>query len=103
MSIDRDRFPDAALHVDLEREFMEDPAYRAEDELLRPRYELISAVIGARKARGLTQAALAQACGTSQSAIARLESGDHDPRWSTAVKVCRVLEIPISIAGTEVA
>ncbi|MBC7645108.1 MAG: helix-turn-helix transcriptional regulator [Thermoleophilia bacterium] len=78
-------------------EMLADPAARAEYERLAPRYELISAIIGARKVRGWTQTDLAEACGASQSAIARLESGDHDPKWSTAIRACRALGLQVTI------
>jgi len=54
-------------------------------------------VIGARKNRGWTQTDLAKACGTSQPAIARLESGDQDPKLNTMVLVCNVLGLPLTI------
>lgn len=80
-----------------EEMFAEDPELQGAYDALAPRYEFISAVLSARKARGWTQTDLAKACGTSQPAIARLESGDNDPKLDTMVKVCNVLEIPLMI------
>jgi len=79
--------------------FAEDPELRAAYDALGPRYEFISAVIGARKERGWMQADLAKACGTSQPAIARLESGDQDPKLDTMVKVCNVLGLPLTVGS----
>lgn len=75
----------------------DDPEAAAAYEQLRPRYEFIGAVIEARQARGWTQRDLAASIGTTQSAIARLERGDQDPRLSTLVAVCRALELPLTI------
>ncbi|MBC7343610.1 MAG: helix-turn-helix transcriptional regulator, partial [Clostridia bacterium] len=52
---------------------------RQEVEALRPQDEIARAIIAARQARGLSQAALAKQVGTKQSAIARLESGSYNP------------------------
>lgn len=75
----------------------EDPKLRAAYEASAPRFEFIGAVVAARKARGWTQTDLANACGTSQPAIARLESGDQDPKLDTMVKVCSALGVPLTV------
>jgi predicted transcriptional regulator len=58
-----------------------------------PRTEWIATVINARAAKGWTQTDLARAIGVQQPAIAKLESGDRDPRLSTMVAVCTALGI----------
>jgi len=104
MSIDRSKLATATPDSVLAAEDLSDPAVRREYERFGPRYELINSILKARKDRGWTQTQLAKAAGTSQPAIARLESGDHDPRWSTAVRVCQVLGIPLAIGdGTRLA
>jgi ribosome-binding protein aMBF1 (putative translation factor) len=45
-----------------------------------------------RHARGLSQAELAELCGTTQSAIARLESGGRPPRIDTLLRVANALD-----------
>lgn len=47
------------------------------------RQRLISDLTGQRQAAGLSQTEVAARMGTSQSAVARLESGDADLRMST--------------------
>jgi DNA-binding XRE family transcriptional regulator len=101
MEFDRNKLKSAVRHEVMLKQFLEeDPEFRAEYERLGPRFELISAIIGARIKKGWTQTDLAKACGSSQSAIARLESGEHDPKWSTAVHALRALGLDIAIAGT---
>lgn len=63
----------------LRKELLSDPEVAKEYERLRPRYELISQLIGARIKKGLTQAQLAKKIGTKQSAIARVEGGNSNP------------------------
>lgn len=45
-----------------------------------------------RRARGLSQVELAELCGTTQSAIARLESGGRPPRIDTLLRVANALD-----------
>jgi DNA-binding XRE family transcriptional regulator len=99
VAIDRRKLKNAVSHEEMLEWMLSDPEVRAEYDRLGPRYELISAIIGGRIAKGWTQTDLARACGTSQSAIARLESGEHDPKWTTAVNACRALGLEISIVG----
>jgi repressor LexA len=51
-----------------------------------------------RRARaGLSQAALARLVGTSQSAVARLESGRHDVQLSTLIRYTRALGLRLDL------
>jgi ribosome-binding protein aMBF1 (putative translation factor) len=49
-------------------------------------------VASQRQARGLSQVELAELCGTTQSAIARLESGGRPPRIDTLLRVANALD-----------
>lgn len=62
---------------------LKNPEFRAEYEALDEEFMLIGAMIGARAAAGLSQAELASRMGTTQSAIARLESGRVWPSTRT--------------------
>jgi predicted XRE-type DNA-binding protein len=53
------------------------PEFREAYEELEEEYELAKQIIKFRLSRKLTQAQLAKLVGTSQPAIARLESGNH--------------------------
>lgn len=68
-------------------EWRKDPAYVAAYDALEEEFALASAVIGARARAGLTQEELAERMGTSQSAIARLESGRSRPSTTTLAKL----------------
>ena len=62
---------------------MNSPGYRAAYENRRLIHEVAIAVRGMRESAGLTQQQLANAIGTSQPTIARLERGTDQrlPRW----------------------
>lgn len=68
---------------ELKAELLQNPEVRAEYERLRPEFELAETIIAARAAQGLTQAELATRMETSQSYIARLESGRVLPSMRT--------------------
>ena len=67
----------------LHKKWMTDPEYRREYEALEEEFALASAIIEARSRAGLTQEELAVRMETSQSAIARLESGRTIPSGRT--------------------
>lgn len=68
---------------DLHRKWMKKKEYRQAYEELAPEFALARAVIAARVTAGLTQEQLAQRMETTQSVIARLESGRTRPSTQT--------------------
>lgn len=60
--------------------------------MLEDEFSLASELIEARKQAGLSQAELAQRMGTTQSAIARLESGKHPPSVRTIARIAAATE-----------
>lgn len=61
----------------------EDQKYRAAHAASADEFALASALIGARSRAGLSQSELGQRMGTSQAAIARMESGRYLPSGRT--------------------
>ena len=68
---------------ELKKRFMKDPKFRKEYARADDEYALVEALVQARAAAKLTQAALARRLGTTQSAVARLESGRVSPSLAT--------------------
>lgn len=69
----------------------EHPDVREQYESMRPRFEVISALIRARKEAGLTQAELAKRMGRRQSLVSAIESGRRSPRFETLADAARAL------------
>lgn len=67
----------------LRDKWMKDPAFRKAYEDLAPEFELAQALVRARTRAGLSQAEVARRMGTTQSAVARLESGHRSPTTRT--------------------
>jgi len=83
----------------IKRDLLRDPNVKQAYKDLQPKYEIIRAVLDARAKRGLTQVELARRVGTTQSAIARFESGTGNPTLSFVQKVTKALgkEIKVTI------
>jgi len=72
-------------------DLMKDEEFKIEYENLKPRYEIISAVIKARTELNLTQEELALRTGTQKSNISRLESGNYNPSIDFLSKIAKGL------------
>ena len=59
--------------------------------------QIAGQVANRRKERGLSQADLAALVGTTQSAIARLESGGRPPRIDTLLRIANALDADLHI------
>jgi predicted transcriptional regulator len=68
---------------DLKAELLVNPLVKAEYDALEEEFALINALLDARARSGLTQEEIARRMGTTQSAVARLESGRSRPSMRT--------------------
>ena len=59
--------------------------------------QIAGQVADRRRSQGLSQAQLAQMCGTTQSAIARLESGGRPPRIDTLLRIANALGCDLTV------
>jgi ribosome-binding protein aMBF1 (putative translation factor) len=59
--------------------------------------QIADQVAGRRLDKGLSQKDLAERCGTTQSAIARLESGGRPPRIDTLLKISTALDCDLAV------
>lgn len=73
----------------LHKEWMKEPGYRKEYEALEKEFALIAMLAKARERTGLSQAQLAKRMKTTQSAIARLESGRGKPSTRTLARFAK--------------
>ena len=74
---------------DLHRKWMKDPEYRKEYDALEEEFALMAEVAKARARSGLSQAELAKRMKTTQSTIARLESGRGLPSTRTLARCAK--------------
>ncbi|MBT1076355.1 helix-turn-helix domain-containing protein [Geobacter grbiciae] len=80
-------------HKKLKARALERPDVKAEYDRLDEEFAFLEEFLKARAAAGVTQAEVAERIGTTQSAIARLESGGgkHSPSLATLQKYAHAL------------
>lgn len=83
--------------TEVKKDLLKNEKVALEYEKLKPRYELISQLIEARRKKGFTQEELARRMGTKQSAIARVESGNANPSIGFLEKVAFALGSKLTI------
>lgn len=81
----------------IKSELMLDNEFKEEYDRLKPRYDVISQIIEARKENNMTQSDLAKMVGTQKSNISRLESGNYNPSLDMLIKVAKCLGKELSI------
>ena len=83
---------------DLHRKWSKEAEYRSDYDALAPEFDLAKAVIRVRLNAGLTQQQLAERMQTSQSVIARLESGRAKPSARTLERLAAATGTRLRIA-----
>jgi ribosome-binding protein aMBF1 (putative translation factor) len=91
------------LARDLHREWMKRPGYAKAHTELAAEFMLADELIAARAAAGLTQAALAKRMNTTQTVVARLESGKKMPSTRTLERFANATghKLVITLTPTE--
>jgi ribosome-binding protein aMBF1 (putative translation factor) len=84
-------------------EWRKDPAYVAEYEALEEEFALASALIEARAKAEMTQEQVAEAMGTTQAVVARLESGKVMPSTRTLERFAKATGTKLRIRFERVA
>ncbi len=83
---------------ELHKKWSKDPEYRSAYEELRPEFEVARLLIEARTQAGLTQAQLAERIQTTQSAVARFESGRIHPSTNTLRRIAQATGTRLKIS-----
>ena len=76
---------------------LKDPDFRREYDALDKEFELIDELLKARAEAKMTQAQVAEAMGVKQSAVARIESGNLDIKYSTLLNYLNAVGKRIAI------
>ena len=86
-------------HKQLRTKALASAEVKAEYEKLTDEFSLLDEFLKARAAQGLTQAQVAEKIGTTQSAVARMESGSgkHSPSLATLTKYADALGCKLEV------
>ncbi len=82
---------------EVKRQMFARPGFKEAYDALAPKYTLINAMLDARIKKGMTQAEIARRAGTTQSAIARFESGRTNPTLDFAARLSRAVGATLEI------
>ncbi len=77
---------------------LKNAAVRAEYDALGPEYEIIKTIIKERAKRGWSQTELANAIGSRQPVISRLERGEGNPSLQTLNKIANALDLSLQVS-----
>lgn len=80
------------------KRWMKEPRFKEGYDALAEEFELAGLLIEARARSNLTQAELAEKMGTSQSTIARLESGKAKPTLATLRRLAKATGMRLMIS-----
>jgi transcriptional regulator with XRE-family HTH domain len=86
-------------HKQLRTKALGNAEVKAEFKALSDEFALLDEFLKARAAQGLTQAQVAEKIGTTQSAVARMESGHgkHSPSLATLSKYAQALGCKLEV------
>lgn len=76
---------------------MQDPAFKEEWDVLEPEFQVINAIIDARKSRNLTQKQLAEITGINQADISKLENGNANPSLRTLQRLAAGMGLTVKV------
>jgi ribosome-binding protein aMBF1 (putative translation factor) len=74
-----------------------DPVFVAALDQARQRRAILRELAERRKAAGLSRTVVAGRMGTSEAAVARLEAGATDPRWSSVERFAAAVGVRLDI------
>jgi transcriptional regulator with XRE-family HTH domain len=83
-----------------DRRLGEDPELRRAYEQENTEREIARQILRLRQLRGWTQAELAEALNTKQSAVSRMESGSYRPSLATLDKIGQILNARLEVRLT---
>ncbi len=79
-------------------EQLQDPAFKKEYDELEPEFQIIRAMIDARKEMGLTQKQLSELTGIAQADISKIENGNANPSLKTLQRLAAAMGKKVKIS-----
>ena len=84
-------------YKEFRKELLEIPEVRVEYESLEPEFNIIQAMIDARKSLNITQKELSERTGITQADISRIESGTRNPSLEMVKRLAKGLGMQLKL------
>ena len=84
-------------YKDLLNERLKDDDFRKEYEELNPEYEVIKAVLNARREKHMTQKELSEKSGVAQADISKLENGNSNPTIKMLQRLANCMDMHLKV------
>ena len=84
-------------YSEFKKELLKNPAVKAEYDALAPEYDIIQAMIDARKEKNITQKELSLRTGITQADISRIENGSRNPSLNMLKKLAKGLGMQLRV------
>ena len=79
------------------KEQLKDPDFKKEYDSLEAEYQVINAIIYARKTTKITQKQLSEKTGIAQSDISKIENGNGNPSLKTIERLARGMGMNVKV------
>ena len=73
-------------------------AVKTEYNAIAPEYEVVTTIIAQRLKRGWSQSQLAEAIGSRQPVVSRLERGEGNPSLQTLQRIAKALDLSLQVS-----
>lgn len=84
-------------YKDYKNKALQNPEVKKEYEALAPEYDIIQAMIDARKSQNLTQKDLSERTGITQADISRIEKGTRNPSLEMLKRLAHGLGMQLKV------
>lgn len=84
-------------YKDYKKKALQNPEVKKEYEALAPEYDIIQAMIDARKSQNLTQKDLSERTGITQADISRIEKGTRNPSLEMLKRLAHGLGLQLKV------
>ena len=84
-------------YKDYKKKALQNPEVKEEYEALAPEYDIIQAMIDARKSQNLTQKDLSERTGITQADISRIEKGTRNPSLEMLKRLAHGLGLQLKV------
>jgi len=82
---------------EFKKELLKNPQVKAEYDALEPEFNIIQAMIDARKQQNLTQEELSKRTGITQADISRIENGTRNPSLEMVKRLAKGLGMQLKL------